>query len=72
MLAIVRAAGGVAPVLNAKHEIAKAKGWKEAPPDAATFARAVAKEPNLIRRPIVVAGKRAIVGFDEEAYGTLA
>lgn len=71
VLAIVRAAGGVVPVLNAKHEISKEKGWKATPPDPETFARAVAKEANLIRRPIVVAGKRAIVGFDEEAYASL-
>jgi arsenate reductase-like glutaredoxin family protein len=71
VLALVKAAGGVAAVINARHEVAKEKGWKDAPPDAATFAKAVAKEPNLIRRPIVVAGKRVIVGFDEEAYGKL-
>jgi arsenate reductase-like glutaredoxin family protein len=67
----VRAAGGVAAVLNARHEVAKTKGWKDAPPDAATFARAVAREPNLIRRPIVVAGKRVIVGLDRPAYEEL-
>jgi arsenate reductase-like glutaredoxin family protein len=69
--AIVKKAGGVAKVLNTRHAIAKEKGWADEPPDAATFAKAVAKEPNLLRRPIVVAGKQVIVGFDKPAYSKL-
>lgn len=68
---IVAAAGSVAAVLNARHEIAKAKGWGERAPSAADFARAAAKEPNLLRRPILVAGKKVIVGFDREEYAKL-
>ena len=51
--------------------IAKEKGWVDSPPDAATFAKAVAKEPNLLRRPILVVGKTLIVGFDKPAYAKL-
>jgi arsenate reductase-like glutaredoxin family protein len=69
---LVAKAGGVAAVLNTRHAIAKTRGWGENPPDAATFAKAVVTEPNLLRRPIVVAGKRLIVGFDQKAYATLA
>jgi arsenate reductase-like glutaredoxin family protein len=69
--ALVTAAGGVSAVLNTRHAISKEKGWKDAPPSVEEFAAAVGKEPNLIRRPILVAGKKAIVGFDEEAYKTL-
>ena len=29
------------------------------------------KNPNLIRRPIVVKGSRVIFGFDKDEYGTL-
>ena len=68
---LVAKAGGVKNVLNTRHAIAKEKGWADSPPDADTFAKAVAKEPNLIRRPIVVAGKKAIVGFDKGAYAKL-
>jgi arsenate reductase-like glutaredoxin family protein len=66
--ALVAKAGGVAAVLNTRHETAKAKGWKDKPPTVDVFAKAVAKEPNLLRRPILVAGARTIVGFDEAAY----
>ncbi len=68
---LVAAAGSVAAVLNTRHAIAKEKGWGASPPDVATFARAVALEPNLLRRPILLVGKRAIVGFDEAAYEKL-
>lgn len=69
--ALVAKAGGVAAVLNARHAVAKEKGWVAAPPDVATFAKAVAKEPNLLRRPLLVVGSRVIVGFDEAAYAKL-
>lgn len=69
--AIVDKAGGVSAVLNTRHAIAKEKGWVSDPPDAATFAKAVAKEPNLLRRPILVTGRRVIVGHDEAAYAKL-
>ena len=32
----------------------------------------MAKQPNLIKRPILVRGATAIFGFDKEAYGALA
>ena len=69
--AIVAAAGGVANVLNTRHAVAKEKDWAARPPDAATFAKAAAKEPNLLKRPIVIAGKTAIVGFNKTAYAKL-
>ena len=70
--AIVAKAGSVAAVLNTRHATAKEKGWAATPPGAAEFARAVAADANLLRRPIVLEGDRAIVGFDAKAYATLA
>jgi arsenate reductase-like glutaredoxin family protein len=69
--AIVKASGSVADLINKRHEIAKQKGWADNPPDADTFVKAVAKEPNLLRRPIFIAGKKFIVGFDKAAYAKL-
>jgi arsenate reductase-like glutaredoxin family protein len=68
---LVTKAGGVKHVLNTRHAIAKEKGWADAPPDVDTFAKAVVKDVNLLRRPIVVVGKQAIVGFDKTAYAKL-
>ncbi len=65
--AIVAAAGGVANVINTRHEIAKERGWKDAPPDVDTFAEAAAAEGNLLRRPILLLDGRAIVGNEPDA-----
>ena len=70
--AIVAKAGSVAAVLNTRHAVAKAQGWATSPPSVAELARAVAADANLLRRPIVIAGDRVIVGFDAKAYATLA
>jgi len=69
--AIVAKAGSVAAVLNTRHATVKEKGWADKPPDVATFAKAVAKEPNVLKRPILLTKDRAIVGFDEAAYKKL-
>lgn len=69
---LVDRAGGVAAVLNARNKDVKEKGWNDNPPDAATFAKAVVKDVNLLKRPILVAGKKIIVGFDKAAYAKLA
>jgi arsenate reductase-like glutaredoxin family protein len=68
---IVARAGSVAAVLNTRHPTAKDKGWATAPPSAAVFAKAVAADVNLLRRPILVLDDRVIVGFDKPAYSKL-
>lgn len=69
---IVAKAGSVLAVLNARHEIAKEKGWVTKPPSASVFAKAVAEQPNLIRRPILIDEDRVvIIGFDRPAYDAL-
>jgi arsenate reductase-like glutaredoxin family protein len=69
--AIVRANGGVAGLVNTRHATAKEKGWADSPPDTDTFAKAVTKDVNLLRRPILIVGKKFIVGFDKAAYSKL-
>ena len=68
---IVDAAGGVAEVLNTRHKVAKEEGWKEKAPAKTTFVRAALEEPNLLRRPVLIRGRKAVVGFDEEAIREL-
>jgi len=68
---LVARAGSVAAVLNTRHATAKQHGWAAAPPSAAVFAKAVAADANLLRRPILVVGNRVIVGFDRAAYAKL-
>jgi len=44
---------------------------KEHPPSRAEAIKLMAKEPNLIRRPVVLRGSQMVLGFDEEAYRKL-
>lgn len=69
---IVKKVGSVSAVLNTRHATAKEKGWVAKPPTAAVFAKAVAEDVNLLRRPILIDGDRVvIVGFDKPAYDAL-
>jgi arsenate reductase-like glutaredoxin family protein len=58
--------------LNAKNELYRKLRWKEKPPSRAEALKWMAKEPNLIRRPIVIRGNRMILGYDEKALKDLA
>jgi arsenate reductase-like glutaredoxin family protein len=44
----------------------------EHPPSRAEALKLMAKEANLIRRPLLVSGSQIIVGFDEAAYRKLS
>jgi arsenate reductase-like glutaredoxin family protein len=62
---IVKAAGGVMKVANLRHAVAKENGWAEEPPSEDAFVEAALAEPNVMRRPILVLGKKVLVGFDK-------
>jgi len=68
---IVTLAGGSAKVLNTRHAEAKEKGWINTAPDLSTFVEAVLHEPNLLRRPILLKGKKLVIGKDEPAIRKL-
>lgn len=57
--------------LNTRNELYRAKNMKEKPPSRQEAIKMMAKEPNLIRRPILIKGSQVIFGFDEEAYRKL-
>jgi Spx/MgsR family transcriptional regulator len=57
--------------LNSRNERFRKRNMKEHPPSRAEAIKLMAKEPNLIRRPLIVRGKQVIFGFDEEAYREL-
>jgi arsenate reductase-like glutaredoxin family protein len=44
---------------------------KEHPPSRAEAIKLMAKEPNLIRRPMVQRGTQMVLGFDEEGFRRL-
>jgi Spx/MgsR family transcriptional regulator len=56
------------PFLSARNEVYKARNMKEHPPTRAQAIALMAEHPNLIRRPVVMRGKKRVLGYDEEAY----
>ena len=57
--------------LNPRNELYRTQNMKEHPPSRAEAIQLMAKEPNLIRRPLVIRGSQMILGFDEKAYKEL-
>jgi len=46
-------------------------GMKDDPPPRKEALRMMAKEPNLIRRPVILAGGHVVLGFDEKGMAKL-
>ena len=57
--------------LNTRNELYRSRGMKGRPPSRAEAIKLMAKEPNLIRRPVVIRGGKMVLGLDEEAYKKL-
>ena len=54
--------------LNTRNDLYRSRKMKDHPPSRAEAIKLMAKEPNLIRRPVVLRGSQVVLGFDEEAY----
>lgn len=52
--------------LNTHSEVYREKNLAENPPTRREAVRLMAREPRLIRRPVIVAGGRVVLGFDEK------
>jgi arsenate reductase-like glutaredoxin family protein len=57
--------------LNTRNELYREKNMKENPPSRSEAIRMMAAEPNLIRRPVVIAGGRIVLGFDPDEYKSI-
>jgi arsenate reductase (glutaredoxin) len=57
--------------LNSKSPVFKAMGLKDKKLTAAAALALMAKEPNLIKRPLTVAGSEIVAGFDRERLRVL-
>ena len=57
--------------LNSRNPLYLRKNMKNKPPSRAQAIRMMAKDPNLIRRPVIVAGGRVVIGFDENGIARL-
>ena len=50
--------------LNSRNELYRERDMKEAPPARAEALELMSQHPNLIKRPILVDGKRIVLGSD--------
>lgn len=57
--------------LNPRNELYRARNMKQHPPSRGEAIQLMVKEPNLIRRPVVVRGTQMVLGFDGESYRKL-
>lgn len=57
--------------LNPRNELYRRKHMGEDPPSRREAIRLMVRDPNLIRRPVIVAGGRVVVGFDENGIAHL-
>jgi len=57
--------------LNTRNELYRARKMKDHPPSRSEAIKLMAKEPNLIRRPVVIRGSQIVLGHDEEAFRKL-
>ena len=58
--------------LNPRNELYRKLKMKEKPPSRAQALKWMSKEPNLIRRPIVIRGGEIVLGYDAEKLAKLA
>ncbi len=57
--------------LNPRHALYRTMGMKKNPPSPDEIIRLMAKEPGLIRRPLVVREGRMVAGYDEMGLARL-
>jgi arsenate reductase (glutaredoxin) len=57
--------------LNPRSGLYRERNMRENPPSRAEALQWMADEPNLIRRPVVIAGKQIILGYDEAKWKAL-
>jgi len=53
--------------LNSRNEMYREMGMKEHPPSREEALELMSKNPNLIKRPILVKGNEIILGYDEDS-----
>jgi Spx/MgsR family transcriptional regulator len=57
--------------LNTRNELYRSRNMAERSPTRSEALKLMSKEPNLIRRPLLISGSQIVIGFDEAAYRQL-
>ena len=61
----------IEPFLNTRTPLYREKNMKQKPPSKDEAIKLILKEPNLLRRPVIVKGKKKILGFNEQEVAKL-
>jgi arsenate reductase-like glutaredoxin family protein len=59
------------PFLNPRNQVYQERNMAEKVPSRGEAVRLMSKNPNLIKRPVVIRGNRIVLGLDEAAYRKL-
>lgn len=57
--------GPIGDLLNSRTPLYKEKNMKQKPPSKEEAIKLMLRDQNLLKRPVVIKGKKKIVGFDE-------
>lgn len=61
----------VEPFLNTRTPLYREKNMKHKPPSKDEAIRLMLKDPNLLKRPVIIKGKKKLTGFNEAAVKAL-
>jgi arsenate reductase-like glutaredoxin family protein len=57
--------GPIEKFLNSRTPLYREKNMKQKPPAKAEAIKLMLKDPNLLKRPVIIAGKTKLTGFNE-------
>ena len=55
----------IQPFLNTRTPLYREKNMKEKPPSKDEAIKLMLKDPNLLKRPVIIKGKKKLTGFNE-------
>jgi arsenate reductase len=55
----------IEPFLNTRTPLYREKNMKQKPPAKEEAIKLMLKDPNLLRRPVIIKGKKKLTGFNE-------
>ena len=59
--------GPIEKFLNTRSSLYREKNMKQKPPTHQEAIKLMLKDPNLLKRPVIMKGKKRLTGFDEAA-----
>jgi Spx/MgsR family transcriptional regulator len=58
-------------ILNSRNALYRERNMKQRPPSKEEAIKLILKEQNLLRRPVIVKGKKKLLGFNESEVAKL-